>query len=279
MRVGADSKTDFEQQRRVTMRVVTRRFLFIIAFVLAGAIINIVGAWASAAWLDGLGMTPPTAVTASRGAAWSFSVYCRPFSTIVVSVPIDQIPPTRPHADASKVEVFDYEGQRLQWEAWHSAQSKHPVGLPPYWSRARMPAPSDARPKISYFEDARGWPLRSLMATTTSVVDTRTGAGIPLKRHWQIRLHGQQDPVQGGPHWLPLRPIWPGFIANTLIFATGLWLLVAAPFQIRRVRRKRQGLCVKCGYDLRGRDGASQSQICPECGAGTSPSSLGTRLG
>ena len=197
----------------------------------------------------------------------------------MVSVPIDQIPPTRPHDGASQAEVFEYQGQLLRWEAWHSAQSKQPVGLPPYWSCARMPAPSDARPKIDHFEDARGWPLRSMMAMQTSVVDTRYGFSVPLKRHWQIRLRGEQDPVQGGARWLPLRPIWPGFAANTLIYAALMWLLLAVPFRLRKLRRKRQGRCIKCGYDLRGHSSDSQSPVCPECGRPTPSPSLKERAG
>jgi hypothetical protein len=52
---------------------------------------------------------------------------------------------------------------------------------------------------------------------------------------------------------------------NTLFYAAILWLLFAAPFALRRRRRIKRGLCVKCAYNLRGR--APQSEVCPECGS------------
>ena len=55
-------------------------------------------------------------------------------------------------------------------------------------------------------------------------------------------------------------PIW----LTTLIFGTMFWLCHPLHHHRRRTRRKR-GLCVKCGYDLR----ASKDR-CPECGSGVS---------
>ena len=62
--------------------------------------------------------------------------------------------------------------------------------------------------------------------------------------------------------WLPLRPIWPGFAINTIFYAAMLWLLTLAPFTARRMIRRKRGLCIKCGYDLRG----TEHEVCPECG-------------
>ncbi len=63
---------------------------------------------------------------------------------------------------------------------------------------------------------------------------------------------------------LPLRPIWPGFAFNTLFYAALLWLLIPVPFALRRHIRRKRGLCVACGYDLR----HANHDACPECGAG-----------
>ncbi len=65
---------------------------------------------------------------------------------------------------------------------------------------------------------------------------------------------------------VPVQPVWPGIAINTAVYAVVLWLLFAGPFVLRRWRRIRRGLCVKCAYDLRGTPrGAAAS--CPECGA------------
>ena len=61
--------------------------------------------------------------------------------------------------------------------------------------------------------------------------------------------------------WLPKSdggiavPLW----IPTVLFALILWFS-SVPFHRRR-KRKRLGLCIKCGYDLRGSKGR-----CPECG-------------
>jgi len=62
--------------------------------------------------------------------------------------------------------------------------------------------------------------------------------------------------------WLPLVPHWPGLLANTALYGSAWALLLFGPGIIRRMRRRRAGRCVKCGYDLRG----STSTSCPECG-------------
>ena len=64
----------------------------------------------------------------------------------------------------------------------------------------------------------------------------------------------------GGDTPLPLRPIWPGFAINTLFYATLLWLLIPAPFALRRFLRLKRGLCPKCAYPM------GESEVCSECG-------------
>ncbi len=60
----------------------------------------------------------------------------------------------------------------------------------------------------------------------------------------------------------PVLPIWPGFAINTLFFAVILWMLPLGPCTARRIIRCKRGLCIKCGYDLRG----NLAHGCPECG-------------
>lgn len=62
---------------------------------------------------------------------------------------------------------------------------------------------------------------------------------------------------------IPLTPVWPGFVLNTLFYTVILWLLWSAPFATRRLIRKRRGRCARCGYDLTG----VKHDVCPECGA------------
>jgi hypothetical protein len=62
---------------------------------------------------------------------------------------------------------------------------------------------------------------------------------------------------------LPVRPLWAGFLANTLLYAGAFGLVLFSPGAIsrgRRERRRRRGECVRCRYEVRG------LEVCPECG-------------
>jgi hypothetical protein len=49
---------------------------------------------------------------------------------------------------------------------------------------------------------------------------------------------------------LPLIPIWPGFAINTIFYAAILWMVFAVPRYIKRRRRIKRGLCARCAYPI-----------------------------
>lgn len=110
------------------------------------------------------------------------------------------------------------------------------------------------------WRDARGWPLLALECEYK--VD---GQG-----HGMNVINGAV--VHGAPQWnlppykairaLPLRPMWLGFIANTVLFSSAWWIVLVGIPLLRRAQRERRGRCPKCGYDLRG----DYSAGCAECG-------------
>lgn len=83
---------------------------------------------------------------------------------------------------------------------------------------------------------------------------------------------------------VPFWPLWLGLVLNSTFYGAilcGLWF---GPNMIRRGVRRRRGLCVGCGYDLRGSEMSGESssdsevgsvvpprrgdeRVCPECGA------------
>jgi len=75
-----------------------------------------------------------------------------------------------------------------------------------------------------------------------------------------IRVAGRSRASEPTCVILPLTPIWPGFAINTLFYAAILWLMVAAPFALRRRRRVKRGLCPACAYPV------GTSDVCTECG-------------
>lgn len=115
----------------------------------------------------------------------------------------------------------------------------------------------------TFSEHIAGWPCWSLRGylvkgwVSAKVYESSGRVSIP--ESWR---------VEGGPEWLPFMPVWPGFYANTALYATGLWLLTLGPIRaLRGVRawmRARRGSCLTCGYDLRG---TPDSSVCSECGA------------
>ena len=95
-----------------------------------------------------------------------------------------------------------------------------------------------------------GWPVEALDGTSFTSI---------LERGSKYRL------LNAGEHQLPYSPLWPGFALDTAFYGTLAFLLWSAPGFVRRRVRKRRGLCVGCGYDLRGAAGGGP---CPECGRG-----------
>jgi hypothetical protein len=71
------------------------------------------------------------------------------------------------------------------------------------------------------------------------IASTMIGPPVELTRIWAV-------------------PYWPAVLAATVLPA---WWWAKAWRRTRQARRVRQGLCARCGYDLRASRGA-----CPECG-------------
>lgn len=108
-------------------------------------------------------------------------------------------------------------------------------------------------------EDARGWPEPAMCHETLLETDGAgtfawsTQCGLPLKGD-----QGKADRLV-----LPLRPIWPGFAVDTLLYGAVVFMLYCVPGMVREAVRRHRGACARCGYDVRGSTGS----VCPECGA------------
>jgi hypothetical protein len=69
----------------------------------------------------------------------------------------------------------------------------------------------------------------------------------------------------GLPPWILLKPLWPGALVDTILFAAaGLTVFCSSRASLRAFSgsdRRRRGLCPSCGYDIR------ELPMCPECGS------------
>jgi hypothetical protein len=102
-----------------------------------------------------------------------------------------------------------------------------------------------------------GFPTYAMTARTEFVA---TPNGETFTRTWAIQLPAD---LSTQFNTLPLRPIWPGFAINTIFYAAVLWVLFAiggVPVKVRRWRRIKRGVCVRCAYPV------GASDVCSECG-------------
>jgi hypothetical protein len=114
---------------------------------------------------------------------------------------------------------------------------------------------------------AVGWPLPALAC---SFHDTQM-LGSPARLSYVVRggiaLPARRTAHRGFTSFaheaLPLTPIWPGFVVDSMLFGVAWSALLFAGKIVRAARRRRRGLCRECGYDLTG----NTTGTCPECGA------------
>ena len=232
-----------------------RRLGKLVVFLFLGAGMNVAGAWSSALWVDGMALETlaqdTKGVTAVDHPRWHVSVASSGTSTLV-QTGASRKPPGPPRnlrADATKEEI----------DAFASGVAlpvKHEVVPVPYWSRTSTPPIESDYEAPGVKEDARGWPMRSLVWHWV-----RRMPDAPDHHRWAFDLDGAQGSI-GLPRALPLRPIPIGFVVNSLLYATCVWLMVSVPFDARRMSRRKRGRCIKCGYDL----SHAEHEACPECG-------------
>jgi len=132
-----------------------------------------------------------------------------------------------------------------------------------------------------YSETQAGWPLRALRCRNAAEISITTGnSGMRVSRTGVNPLEGgwELQPFTGGAlgsAWraIPLRPMLPGVIVDTLVFAAMWMVMLAGATALRRARRRARGACARCGYDLR--SSGFEHARCPECGAADGGEAIG----
>lgn len=132
------------------------------------------------------------------------------------------------------------------------------------WIHGGRPWPDPAKGD-SVWVKASGWPLR---ATVAHIWNTPIPSGHTWHAHGGLIIGSANKP--GWADWpptfakiIPLRPLWPEFLADSGLFALGWAILIVVYTSIRRRLRHRRGHCSRCGYNL---SGLPSGNACPECG-------------
>ncbi len=207
-----------------------RRLTKLVAFLVLGAIMNVAVAWGCAIF------SIPFVPDENRGGF-------NPDSSRIVYE----------HRSFGSARFWDV---RVGIDSVISVEGTPPVDILPNWAKD-----DDLRPFTLHLYEGRGWPKLALWC----VHERPEVANLPFNSRGALDAGLPDAPSRGwmsAPRALPLRPIWPGFAVNTVFYATILWLLTLGPFTARRFIRNKRGLCIKCGYDLRG----AEHEVCPECG-------------
>ncbi len=212
-----------------------KRHMLITICLLLGAVVNVAVAWGCAMCVD-VDVGTYKGVTAfTTEEAWTLDVWSCGGAKFIHSL-------------------------RVRGSFVVPVEAVDPGDLLPYWSKLALPSATYAA-GLSDFEkhlvEARGWPLLALWCELNMISNVNAGLSYSvagaIKTPWQWKSNLR-------PRTLPLRPIWPGFAINTLLYATLLWLLIPGAFALRRFLRLRRGLCPKCAYPV------AESAVCTECG-------------
>jgi hypothetical protein len=249
---------------------VRRRLIIIVLLLAGGAIINVAVAWGTAGWLR----------LRSDGNVLEFSV-----------VSVDEVELWRQWAPEEKSSEPVVSSNVANWGArvLCIGATRSPDDTEIYSDddgrvlsyRLRN---LQSRPEVQQFDHAlfirSGWPASAMFGARWCEGDPKSAATSAEKilllkpkgysttlvsaRTFALRTYGKRNLAPIVEYRvIPMAPIWPGFAINMLFYPGVLWLLFVARFAFRKRRRIKRGLCPKCAYDLR----ATQSPVCPECGA------------
>jgi len=134
-----------------------------------------------------------------------------------------------------RVQGFGHEAHTVQlireWDL-HSNPSTPPPGAPPTPSWGRAPQPSEwCEAEFS----RAGWPMFAFTATRTLTQADSVSSGSSA-RNWRTLI--EASPVTGvgvgyrpsvfGDTTIPLSPLWPGLLINSLFYGAIVWLLLTA---------------------------------------------------
>jgi hypothetical protein len=239
---------------------------------LLGALTTIAVAWALAAWAPVSSNGPRVSGAFERwDRAWHITrirhrgVRIHWWSNLADDEPVRspaalldaRAPP--PAADL----VAESRAHLIEWQ--ELARTLYPISIdnePPAWGTFVQ---EDLPPEAPIGSDtAFGWPAPCLWYQVVAGFNRVTMSTVGDRLAGGILLSGAPESRASTFRALPLRPTWPGLALDALFYGAVWGMALFAPRVALRSLRRRRGLCVRCGYDLRDQ----MAPGCPECGAG-----------
>ena len=126
-----------------------------------------------------------------------------------------------------------------------------------------VPATIVAEPDLGQCEIATGTygvPFRCMR----SFIVASKGTVPRLEREYEQLVITRSSRPFGRAFSVPLKPLWPGLLANIVFWAVAIVAACFVPVPIRALIRRCRGRCPGCGYDLRN----ELAKGCSECGWG-----------
>lgn len=133
---------------------------------------------------------------------------------------------------------------------------QHPTATIPRWSQPGLVS-LDRLEEIPEFgaQVAAGWPVLCFVGE------------VPRTSAFGTTSIGPRGVVIIGTLEIPYRPLFPGLVINLIVHSAAWWCVIHVVGNLlRRIvrrRRKDNGLCMNCGYDVYDQPSGSK---CPECG-------------
>jgi hypothetical protein len=147
---------------------------------------------------------------------------------------------------------------QIDWWTAH-APSEYPHDGPTYVFSRPMPGvcteimlpqyPPEKGLRCCVERRRAGWPFKALEGH-------RWPHPVDARLDWNV---GVWHMIDNRP-WLPLQPMWLGFLANTVFLGLVPFLAIALCVLTRRTLRSRRHQCLRCGYPV------GVSPVCTECG-------------
>lgn len=172
--------------------------------------------------------------------------------------PSDVGTPDRPSPSWPYEHLWKIDRARAGAEPWRSSIPWRPFRLP---SPVAGPPPADEAMRWGRIDTGLcGFPFRCFRSEAWFPARAWTSTAIEIEPEPELRGTIELGEMGGKRLMLPLRPIWPGLVANVLFWSATTWAAFAIPRSLRARSRRKRGLCTACGHPLAG------LPVCPECG-------------